>query len=280
MHMLTHRPLIGCCGWAGSQSQYFDSFPTIEIQSTFYDPPAVKVAQRWRAMAPSNFVFCLKAWQLITHPASSPTYRRLRHPIQPGQKNLVGGFLDTEEVWNAWRVTREIATNLRAVVVLFQCPASFRATHENVRNFRRFFRKLGTQPFQLSWEPRGPWPPELVRDLCTDCNLIHCMDPFVSRPVHSSIYWRLHGRHSYSYRYTDDDLALLKGMLAEHGSEQLAYVMFNNVSMREDALRFGRALANDEAAGIIRTNGWSSEVREGSASDLDEVSSLFDRQRR
>ena len=31
--------LIGCCGWAGSQPQYFSQFPVIEIQSTFYDPP-------------------------------------------------------------------------------------------------------------------------------------------------------------------------------------------------------------------------------------------------
>ena len=74
-------PLIGCCGWAGSQTQYFSQFHAVEIQSTFYDPPASKVATRWRATAPSDFEFCIKAWQLITHSPSSPTYRRLRRPI-------------------------------------------------------------------------------------------------------------------------------------------------------------------------------------------------------
>jgi uncharacterized protein YecE (DUF72 family) len=70
------HPLIGCCGWAGAQARYFSQFPVIEIQSTFYDPPASKVAAKWRALAPPGFVFCIKAWQLITHASTSPTYPR------------------------------------------------------------------------------------------------------------------------------------------------------------------------------------------------------------
>ena len=111
---------VGCCGWAGSQPSYFSQFPVIEIQSTFYDPPAANVAQRWRASAPAGFAFCLKAWQLITHSASSPTYRRLRRPIDPMQSAFYGAFQDTEQVWSAWRKTLEIAEALRPTVVLFQ----------------------------------------------------------------------------------------------------------------------------------------------------------------
>lgn len=239
------QALIGCCGWAGSQQRYYDAFPAIEIQATFYEPPAVKVAERWRAMAPPHFVFCMKAWQLVTHPASSPTYRRLRRPIEPHQRDRFGGFQDTDEVWSAWEETRKLGEAVNAAVMLFQCPASFRATAENIRNLRRFFQRLGRQPFDIAWEPRGPWPPEIVRELCAELNLIHCVDPFFNRSVHGLIYWRLHGKGSYSYRYTESDLALLKKMFLEHNEADRSYVMFNNLAMREDALRFAHLLTNE-----------------------------------
>jgi hypothetical protein len=69
---------------------------------------------------------------------------------------------------------------------------------ENIRNLQAFFHRLGTQPFRLAWEPRGSWPAGLVRDLCAEHNLIHCVDPFESEPVYGdNLYWRLHGRGSY-----------------------------------------------------------------------------------
>jgi uncharacterized protein YecE (DUF72 family) len=215
------RSLIGCCGWAGAQAQYFSQFSVIEIQSTFYDPPAAKVAARWRAMAPPDFEFCLKAWQLITHPCSSPTYRRLRGFLSPGRRQLCGFFQDTEEVWDAWKRTLEIAETVRASVILFQCPASFKATPGNIENLSRFFQKIGPQSFRLAWEPRGPWPCEVVRDLCAEHTLIHCVDPF-----------------TYSYRYSDEDLAQLKRLLYQTQAQDPAYLLFNNVSMKSDAERF------------------------------------------
>jgi uncharacterized protein YecE (DUF72 family) len=232
-------PLIGCCGWAGSQAQYFSQFPIIEIQSTFYDPPAAKVAARWRMIAPPEFEFCIKAWQLITHATSSPTYRRLRQPVDPKRSAFFGSFQDTDEVWLAWMKTLEIAGAVRANVVLFQCPASFRATGANIGNLSRFFQKIGPQPFRLAWEPRGPWPADIVRDLCAQYRLIHCVDPLVCAPdFESGIYWRLHGKGSYSYRYTDEDLVELKKLLFLAPSEPQARILFNNVAMKEDAIRF------------------------------------------
>ena len=236
-------PTLGCCGWVGAQSAYFATFPSIEIQSTFYDPPSVKVAARWRSSAPVDFVFCMKAWQLITHTPASPTYRRLKVPVSQEERDLLGSFRDTEPVWRAWERTRQIADALQARVVVFQCPASFGPSPENVENLAKFFRRLGPQPFQLAWEPRGPaWPPALVHDLCSQHRLVHCVDPFVNLPVYGEIlYWRLHGRGSYFYRYTDEDLAELKRMFTVHQTDE-SYVMFNNVPMKEDAERFRNLL--------------------------------------
>lgn len=243
-------PFIGCCGWAGSQPHYFSQFPVVEIQSTFYDPPASKVAVRWRTTAPPEFEFCIKAWQLITHAASSPTYRRLRHPIDAERSGFYGSFQDTDEVWQAWMKTREIAHAVQASVVLFQCPASFQASRPNIQNLSRFFQTIGPQPFRLAWEPRGPWQAEVIRDLCAQYRLIHCVDPLVSTPdPRNAAYWRLHGKGSYSYRYTDDDLLQLRKLLLLVPSEPRAYILFNNVTMKEDAIRFTQLLNNTQLSG-------------------------------
>jgi uncharacterized protein YecE (DUF72 family) len=232
--------LIGCCGWAEAQARYVSHFPVIEIQATFYDPPAASVAAKWRKLAPAEFKFCIKAWQLITHTPSSPTYRRLRSPVDPDHRDLLGSFRDTEQVWRAWEKTREIAEILEANVVVFQCPASFQPTPINLQSFAKFFRKVGRQSFRMAWEPRGPWPPDLVRDLCATHDLIHCVNPFVDRSVYGdTIYWRLHGKGAYSYRYTDDDLKQLESMLP---IDQPAYILFNNMTMKDDAERFMRLL--------------------------------------
>ncbi len=230
---------IGCCGWGQAQSKYISQFRTIEIQTTFYHPPAARVALKWRALAPPGFDFCLKAWQLITHTPSSPTYRRLRSPVDPLAKDLYGSFQDTEPVWRAWDKTREMASILQASVILFQCPASFRPSPENLKNFSAFFSKLGPQTARLAWEPRGPWPPELVRDLCSQFGLIHCVDPFVNQSVHGDLlYWRLHGKGGFSYRYTDRDLRELRAMLARAPGAEPAYILFNNGPMLHDASLF------------------------------------------
>jgi uncharacterized protein YecE (DUF72 family) len=233
---------IGLCGWNGSQGAYFSAFDCIEIQSTFYDPPSVQVAGKWRKAAPPGFQFCIKAWQLITHTAASPTYRRLRVPLPVSDRDAVGSFRQTEQVQAAWQRTLNVARAVDASVVLFQCPRSFLPTSENLVNFSAFFRKLDRDGFRLAWEPRGEaWTADIVHDLCAEYDLIHCVDPFEARSVHGDPrYWRLHGRGSYSYRYTDGDLVLLTRMLEE--ANGAGYLMFNNFSSKADALRFRQLL--------------------------------------
>jgi uncharacterized protein YecE (DUF72 family) len=228
---------MGLCGWNGSQRAYFEEFDCIEIQSTFYDPPGLQVARKWRSTAPPGFQFCIKAWQLITHTAASPTYRRLRSPLPASDRDAVGSFRQTTQVWQAWQRTLEIAQALDARVILFQCPKSFLPTSENLVNFSAFFRRAERQNFRLAWEPRGEaWMDDVIRDLCVEYDVIHCVDPFERPSVHGDMkYWRLHGRGSYSYRYTDRDLTVLKQMLGD--GPQPGYLLFNNFSSKADALR-------------------------------------------
>lgn len=227
---------IGCCGFPKARSVYFRAFRAVEVQQTFYDPPRPETLRRWREEAGPDFVFTLKAWQVVTHPASSPTYRRLRRPLRPEERAAAGGFQDTPVVWRAWEATLEAARALGATVILLQCPASFTPTPEHVRNLEAFLERARPAPFRIAWEPRGDWPAEEVRRICARHGLIHAVDPFAQPPVtEGTAYFRLHGRTSYAYRYTDADLEALEGWCQPF--EEI-YVFFNNVSMWEDALRF------------------------------------------
>jgi uncharacterized protein YecE (DUF72 family) len=233
--------LIGCCGWTEAQSRYLQDFRTIELQTTFYEPPSLNVVRRWRAQSPPEFRFCMKAWQLITHTPASPTYRRLKSTLSPTEHDLYGSFRPTEQVLLAWQRTKAVADILQARVIVFQCPKSFLPTRENIGNLSAFFRGIDRGDATLAWEPRGDdWTPSLVRKLCAENNLIHCVDPFQADPVPGeSLYWRLHGRTGYHYRYTDDDLALLNAKLSSYGGiPGPNYILFNNIYSKEDALRF------------------------------------------
>ncbi len=239
------RPVIGCCGWSEARQKYFADFGAVELQSTFYEPPSESLANKWRMSAPEAFQFCLKAWQLITHTPSSPTYRKLKSKLGTWERELVGSFQDTEQVILAWERTADTARSLQARVILFQCPASFRPEAGNLRNMRRFFLSIKRESFALAWEPRGDWPTDVVARLCEDLDLLLCVDPLKPELIGvRTSYWRLHGRGGYSYRYTDEDLGELAALwqrCAADGEGPL-YIFFNNIRMKEDALRFAARL--------------------------------------
>ncbi|MDB5295072.1 MAG: hypothetical protein JWO31_1055 [Phycisphaerales bacterium] len=232
---------IGLCGFTVAMAEYPRRFPVVEVQQTFYQPPAEAVMRRWRAAAPAGFQFTIKAWQLVTHAAASPTYRRLRRPLDARERAGAGAFRDSAIVDEGWRVTAACAATLGATAILFQCPASFRPTDENAANLGSFFRRIDRPPgVRLLWEPRGPWPADVVASLCAAHGLTHVVDPFVGPTVTAGLtYYRLHGVTGSRHVYSDDELRRLRDMLPAAGD---AYVMFNNIPRADDARRFGRLL--------------------------------------
>jgi len=239
--------LVGCCGFPLSLARYAQIFPVGEVQQTFYQPPMLKTLQKWRAQVPADFEFTLKSWQLITHEASSPTYRRLREELSERKKREVGSFRVNPTLMAAWQRTLECTRALGSRVILFQCPARFAPTEENKANLRGFFREVRREgsarqdgaPFTFVWEPRGAWGSAEVKELCEELDLVHGVDPFQQEPVTTGLgYFRLHGRTGYRYRFTNKDLDRLVEMAQLRTP---CYVLFNNISMLEDARRFLQA---------------------------------------
>lgn len=233
---------VGTCGFSRPKTEYAQSLPCVEIQQTFYQPPRLATLENWRRQVPPDFEFTLKAWQLITHEARSPTYKRLKKDLSDEERQQAGSFKPTEVVQQAWQTTADCAKTLGAKTILFQCPASFKPTRENRANLERFFSGLDRQHFNFAWEPRGGWDRELVQDLCTDLDLWHVVDPFIAQTVTPDrCYFRLHGRQGWRYQYEEQELTELAELLPENRS---AYVFFNNVHMWPDALVFRKILQN------------------------------------
>lgn len=227
-------------------AEYPRHFRLVEVQQTFYDPPQEQTLLRWRNSLPANFEFTLKAWQLITHLASSSTYRRLRRPLEPAARAEAGGFRWNATVQLAWKTTLRCARLLQASCVLFQCPASFKATAENAAAMRNFFGGIGpTEGMRYLWEPRGPWPDALVAELCAELNLTHVVDPLVRASVTpESSYYRLHGLTGARHVYSDRELERLAELVPPEGT---SYFLFNNLPRVGDAQRFMELMARKGA---------------------------------
>lgn len=89
----------------------------------------------------------------------------------------------------------------------------------------------------------------------------HATDPFRTMPVHSSpvAYFRLHGlgERMYYYQYTNDELRQLAEFVRPFAAgNRRAYVLFNNLSMFEDAKRFIHYIRNARFPPLAEAKGY------------------------
>jgi uncharacterized protein YecE (DUF72 family) len=215
---------IGCCGYPVSQTVYYENFKLVELNSTFYKYPSLATVERWRSKAPRDFEFTVKAHQDITH-----KYKlRVEYAIESFER------------------VKQICRILKAKIILIQTPASF--SPKNIDDAKEFFRGVNREDFILVWETRGgSWENaeaiESLRKILRELEVTHVTDPLKLMPAYTAnlAYFRLHGmgERMYYYQYTNDELRRLYDKVK--GFENLemgVYVLFNNLSMFEDAKRF------------------------------------------
>lgn len=235
---------VGCCGLAGlSLSKYAELFDTIEINSTFYKLPKRETAERWLESTKGKILFCMKAFQGITHPIASPTWKRAGTQRPKSMVENYGHLKPTKENAEAWKRTLEVCEAMHASVCVIQLPPSFTCTDTAVTDALKFFNMI-LRPVDIAVEFRHrSWADNvgLTNTLIKSADLIHITDPLKETPLSRKniCYYRLHGlgKQLYKYNYTYDDLLKLKDAILDIECEE-TYVMFNNLSMRDDALRF------------------------------------------
>lgn len=231
--------------------KYFQLFPLVELQSTFYKLPTLETAKKWKEIAPSTFIFTVKAFQGITHPISSPTWRKagLKEQQLKALKDKVGFLRPTPEVLSFWNQNLEICKILNAPICLVQLPASFKEQKEHIKSAEQFFSKIKRNGVSIALELRG-WSKEGFKAMCKKFDLISCVDPFALEPLWFSskriAYFRLHGsyekeRINYRHKYSYEELKRLKHLILSL-KVKTAFVLFNNLSMLEDAKTFQELL--------------------------------------
>jgi uncharacterized protein YecE (DUF72 family) len=222
---------VGCCGFPTSMKRYFENYRLVELNSTFYEYPKLETVEGWREKAPGDFEFTVKAHQDISHKAKMK--------------------LD-ETCIKAFEKMKEICRTLNAKILLIQTPGSFRP--DKLGEAEKFFANINCEDLTLVWETRGPeWEkPEVVgrlRQVLSRLNVVHVTDPFRVLPAYTGqiAYFRLHGlgEELYYYQYTDEELRRLSEIAKNFEAEgKTVYVLFNNLSMFEDGLRFMHYLSS------------------------------------
>jgi len=242
---------VGCCGFQVGMPRYFQTFDTVELNSTFYKYPSLKLVEKWRRAAPEAFEFTVKTHQDISH--------RVR--LQPSKECIA-----------AFERMRQICAILRSRVVLIQTPASFGSTEENLATAEDFFKKVDRDDLALAWETRGdawnaPKTRERLRSLLSEVEVTHVTDPCLVEPAYSTpklAYLRLHGlgERMYYYQFTDRELEQVQAKATKIGvNSERTYLLFNNLTMFEDAKRLAQYLKTGRFTPLSEAIGWDS-VRE------------------
>jgi uncharacterized protein YecE (DUF72 family) len=236
---------VGCCGFPTSMKKYFEKFSLVELNNTFYQYPKEKTVEGWREKAPENFEFTVKAHQDISHKTK----------------------LKIEETsLQAFQRMKQICKTLNSKILLIQTPGSFKP--DKLGDAEKFFKEINREDLILVWETRGlVWEKretyEKLGKVLEKLDITHVTDPFRIMPAYTGkiAYFRLHGlsEQMYYYQYSDMELQKLKEFIAPYEKEgKEVYVLFNNLSMFDDGIRFTEYLLKGTFPKITRATGLDS----------------------
>jgi uncharacterized protein YecE (DUF72 family) len=114
---------------------YARQFPLVEVDATYYAPPAESTVKLWAARTPPGFVFNIKAFSLLTgHPTKvSAIFKDLRP--ETDKKNVYSGDLTPqayEDVWTRFLSALDpLVAAKKLGVLLFQFPPWFTIRRSN-----------------------------------------------------------------------------------------------------------------------------------------------------
>lgn len=220
---------IGAGGWAYFKvpgidplTAYSKAFDFVEVNSTFYEFPAMRVVESWRKRVPPSFEFAVRCHKDLTH-----TYK-----FEPG-----------EESFRVFSRMTSVCDALKARILHLETPTTMEFTASKLKSIRDFLNSADTKGIRLVWEVRKrvdeTYSPEVLKIL-QDFNIAHCVDiskgekPTVQSDL---LYTRLFGLGTHNiYQYTDEELRNIQEKSVGEGFEK-AFLCFHGVRMYKDAAR-------------------------------------------
>jgi uncharacterized protein YecE (DUF72 family) len=253
---LTKRPevlkeyLVGAGGWAyfrvpgvNSLTAYSKVFNFVEVNSTFYQIPPMNEVEKWRRLVPPDFQFSVRAHRSITQ-----TYK-----FQPVQQAI-----------EALEKMRKICQVLKANILHFQVPRSFRLNRALIKDLGLFLSSLDLGNVRVALEvrqaPAQVLPQELLK-IMRDKSMVHCVDLSKGEdPAYESdlLYTRLFGKGEHNiYQPTDGELVEIDRRASASKSEKVA-MSFHFVRMYKDAVRLKKYKQTGKFPMITRSTATSS----------------------
>jgi uncharacterized protein YecE (DUF72 family) len=222
-------------------SFYAEHFDTVEVNSSFYGPPAPATAKKWADRTPAGFEFALKLYQKFTHPEMFAKATG-KDPFDLTQA-------DVDEFRQA---VAPLADAGKLGPLVAQFPASFRAdaaSREYLAWLLEAFRDymLAVELRHKSWSDERQATEELLRS--AGAALTQIDEPKFRDSIRQTykpnvpgfFYMRLHGRNAanwwrhksredrYDYLYSEDELKPIAEAVREAGrAAKKAYVYMNN----------------------------------------------------
>ncbi|HEY2668794.1 MAG TPA: DUF72 domain-containing protein [Rugosimonospora sp.] len=114
---------------------YAKQFPLVEVDSTYYSPPAEQTVGLWASRTPPDFLFNIKAFSLLTGHPTQPgkLYKDLRP--ETDKKNIYPGDLSPqayEDVWTRFLSALDPLVEAGKLgMLLFQFPPWFTIRRSN-----------------------------------------------------------------------------------------------------------------------------------------------------
>jgi len=282
----TDRTLIES-GWyppsAGTAEErlahYARQFPLVEVDATYYSPPAERTAQLWAQRTPAHFTFNIKAFSLLTgHPTRvAALYRDLRPTTD--KRNVYPKDLTPqvyEEVWTRFLSALDpLVAAGKLGVLLFQFPPWFTLRRANKQYLLEVQRRC--QPLRAAVEFRhASWfadgnaaeTLDFLRQhrmpyVCVDMPQGHrsSVPPVLAATAELAVV-RFHGhsdrwtskdiQEKFGYRYSDRELAQWAPRLRELAKEtEQTQVLFNNCAgdnAQRNAATLAGLLADTQSA--------------------------------
>jgi uncharacterized protein YecE (DUF72 family) len=115
---------------------YAQRFPLVEVDATYYNPPAERTAELWAERSPEHFTFNIKAFSLFTqHPTKPSALPKELRPDTGSDRNLYLRDLDERVVDQMWDRFCNALRPLRGAgklgAILLQFPQWFPISRSN-----------------------------------------------------------------------------------------------------------------------------------------------------
>lgn len=139
---------------------YAERYPLVEVDATYYAPPAERTVRAWVSRTPAGFTFNIKAFSLLTQHPTRPGAlpAELRAAVPAGKKNVYARDLDTGVVDEVWDRFLAALAPLREAgklgAVLFQFPQWFPISRDNKRYLLECKRRCDPLPVCVEFRNR------------------------------------------------------------------------------------------------------------------------------